>query len=281
MKFTYFPNYAARNSHPVINAFVNGCRRLGFVAVANDMTADAAVIWSQLWAGKMVGNRVIWNHFRNSGRPVIVLEVGLLKRNTTWKVGVNGTGHGCYNLTVTHSHRAAELGLDLVPWRTPGSEILIAVQRSDSEQWTGQPDMQSWLQQMVRTVRSVSDRSIAIRLHPRQTRVDIPKGCTVNIAKPVTGTYDDFDFARALQNAWAVINHNSAPGSQSIMQGVPAFVHTSSLAWPVTAGEVLEIENPRRPDRQQWIETVSHSEWTVAEISTGQPLHRLLPLINT
>lgn len=280
MKFTYFPNYAARNALPVINAFVNGCRRLGFVAVPNDMTADAAVIWSQLWAGKMVGNRAIWNHFRSSGRPVIVLEVGLLNRNTTWKVGVNGTGTGCYNLAVTHKHRSAKLGLGLQPWHTQGSQVLIAAQRYDSEQWAGQPDVESWLNQLVRTVRGVSDRPIAIRLHPRQSRIRIPKGCTVNMAQPVTGTYDDFDFAHALQDVWAVISHNSAPGSQSIMLGVPAFVDQSSLAWPVTAGHVLDIENPRRAERELWMEMISHSEWTVAEISTGQPLHRLLPLIN-
>ena len=204
----------------------------------------------------------------------------MLKRNITWKVGVNGTGTGCYNLSLTHKNRPAGLGLTLTPWSRQGSEILIAVQRSDSQQWAGQPSVQTWLEQTVCSVRSVTDRPIAIRCHPRQ-RITIPEGCRADIPVQVPGTYDDFDLTRSLGNAWALINHNSGPGSQSVMAGIPAFVDPSSLAWPVAAGELHGIENPLRPDRQQWLEQLSHSEWTEDEIATGQPLHRLLPLINT
>lgn len=280
MKLAYFPNYAAKNSSPVIDAFIRGCAKIGITVVQNDMSADVAMIWSQLWAGRMAGNRMIWNTFRSNNRPVIVLEVGMLKRNVTWKVGVNGTGTGCYNLAQTYSNRAAHLGVALRPWTGQGSEILIAVQRSDSQQWVGQCSMQTWLEQTIQTVRTVTDRPIAIRCHPRQ-KIAVPQCCRADIPIQVPGTYDDFDFVQGLVDIWAVINHNSGPGCQSIMSGVPAFVDRSSLAWPVAAGRLQEIETPRRPDRQRWLEQISHSEWTVDEIITGQPLHRLLPLINT
>jgi hypothetical protein len=79
-----------------------------------------------------------------------------------------------------------------------------------------------------------------------------------------------------LKTTWAVINHNSGPGSQAIINGVPAFVGASSLAAPVGNLDLSQIENPLRPDRTQWIEQLAHTEWTTAEIESGVPLKRLL-----
>ena len=32
----------------------------------------------------------IWNAYRDKNKPVIVVEVGGIKRNETWKIGING-----------------------------------------------------------------------------------------------------------------------------------------------------------------------------------------------
>jgi hypothetical protein len=90
-------------------------------------------------------------------------------------------------------------------------------------------------------------------------------------------TYDDFDFSRALSNAWAVINWNSGPGSQAIMSGIPAFVGATSLAAPVANLDWSQIETPVRPDRSEWLINLAHTEWTCAELATGQPIARLFP----
>ena len=58
--------------------------------VENDMDADAALIWSVLWHGKMSANKCVWDHYRAQNKPVIVIEVGGLNRNQTWKLGING-----------------------------------------------------------------------------------------------------------------------------------------------------------------------------------------------
>ena len=73
-----------------------------------------------------------------------------------------------------------------------------------------------------------------------------------------------------------MVNWNSGPGSQAVLNGVPAFVGGSSLAAPVGNLDLANIENPARPDRTQWLEQLAHSEWTLAEIETGDPLSRLL-----
>ena len=35
-------------------------------------------------------NKDIWEHFRTQNKNVLVIEVGGIKRNNTWKVGLNG-----------------------------------------------------------------------------------------------------------------------------------------------------------------------------------------------
>jgi hypothetical protein len=118
------------------------------------------------------------------------------------------------------------------PWTNAGYNIVIAAQRSDSEQWAGQPPTVAWLTETANTIRKYTDRPIVIRPHPRQRISDIP-GCVIEMPRPIQGTYDSFDYDRCLSTAWAVVNHNSGPGSQAVLNGVPAFVDSSSLAAPV------------------------------------------------
>ena len=93
MRFGIFNKFGALNSQPVFEAFELGLKQLGLEYQSHDVNADVAVIWSQVWAGRMQGNQQVWQYFRNNHRPVVVLEVGLLDRGKTWKVGVNGTGN--------------------------------------------------------------------------------------------------------------------------------------------------------------------------------------------
>jgi hypothetical protein len=224
----------------------------------------------------MQGNQQVWQYFRNNRRPVVVLEVGLLDRGKTWKVGVNGTGNTAYWGQEQDASRVDQLGLALKPWRSTGSNIVIAAQRSDSEQWHEQPDAATWVANTIKQVQAHSNRPIILRTHPRQ-RVVPPLGCTYQVPQKLANSYDDFDFDQCLQDAWAVINWNSGPGVQAAIAGVPVFVGASSLAAPVGNQDLSQIEKPVRPDRANWLVDVAHTEWSVEEIATGYPIKRLLP----
>lgn len=276
MDFGIFKTYGAHNSPPVFNAFCQGLNQLGLKWSDSDYSADVAVIWSVVWAGRMHANINVWQQFRMSKRPVVVLEVGMLHRGHTWKMGVNGTGGDAYWGQGIDAARPEKLDIQLKPWQTTGNNIVIAVQRHDSEQWLHQPDINQWTANTVRRIQKVSDRPIVLRKHPRQ-QISIPTGCTLDTPKQLFGTYDTFDFTNALSNAWAVVNWNSGPGSQAIINGVPAFVGSSSLAAPVGNLDVTNIEKPLRPDRSQWLVNICHTEWTIDEIASGYPMSRLLP----
>lgn len=278
MRFSIYDNFGARNSGAVFAAFRKGLESLGFRHVSHDSTADVAVIWSVVWAGRMKPNQQVWQQFRDRGRPVIVLEVGMLDRGRTWKMAVNGTGSYAFHGHGIDLDRPKKLGINISPWRSTGDHVVVCTQRTDSLQWQGQPDVAAWLTDLRDRLRLYTQRPLRLRPHPRQ-RVPVIAGFDIDPPKSLAGTYDSFDLDHGLQQAWAVINHNSGPGVQAVLQGVPAFVDASSLAAPVANQNIANIESPVRPDRGHWVLQLCHTEWTLEEIATGWPIQRLLPIL--
>lgn len=274
MNISIFNKFGALNSGPVFEAFRNGCKKHRIRVTEHNMSADVAVIWSQLWTGRMAPNKAVWDEFTATGRPVIVLEVGQLNRGVSWKMGINGVNARGWFGEGTEPGRAKKLAVRLQPWHQ-GDHILIAMQRSDSEQWTGLPPAQQWLDQTIARIREQTDRAIVVRPHPRQ-KLQPKMGVKFQMPLSLRGTYDEFDFRPSLNKAWAVVNENSGPGSQAVLDGVPAFVGAYSMAAPVANLDYALIEKPRMPDRTAWLDELCHTEWTLGEIATGGPIGRLL-----
>jgi hypothetical protein len=274
INISIFNQFGALNSVPVFSALQEGCKKNRVRVTEHDMNADVAVIWSQLWAGRMAPNQQVWQEFTSTGRPVIVMEVGQLMRGVTWKMGINGVNARAWWGEGTDPDRPKKLAMRLQPWHQ-GDHILIAMQRTDSEQWAGLPPAEQWLRQTVDRIREHTDRPIVVRPHPRQKLPYMP-GIRVQQPLSLRGTYDEFDFRRNLGSAWAVVNENSGPGSQAVLDGVPAFVGAYSMAAPVANSDFACIEKPLMPDRAEWLEQLCHTEWTVSEIRSGLPIGRLM-----
>ena len=278
MKFSLWTQYGALNSKPVFDAFRQGCHSLGFETVDNN-DADVDVIWSVLFNGRMAANKAIWEKARAASKPVIVLEVGGIKRGTTWKVGLNGINRDAYfGDCGNNSSRADSLGLTLKPWRTDGKHILICGQHDKSLQWQGMPNMSQWVMQTIESVQRHSTRSIIFRAHPR-CRLEAIERQYRNVYRQepnkINGSYDDYDIQ--FDNIHATVSYSSNPGIHSVLNGVPAFVGPASLAYDVgnDIDFMHDIEAPLTPDRQQWLNDYAHTEWTVEEISQGLPIKQL------
>jgi hypothetical protein len=279
MKFSLWTQYGALNSKPVFDAFRTGARLLGYDCVDNSDNADVDVIWSVLWNGRMANNKAIWDRAMAQSKPVVVLEVGGIKRGTTWKVGLNGINRsGYFGDSNNNADRAASLGLSFKPWRTNGEYILIAGQHDKSLQWQGMPRMSNWVINTITEIRKHSDRPILFRPHPRCPLPHIEhefKNVRRQDPRHVKGTYDDFDMS--FSNIYATVSYSSNPGIHSVLEGVPAFVGPASLAYDA-ANDIdflHDINNPYMPDRTQWLNDYAWTEFTVEEIATGLPLKRL------
>jgi len=277
MKLAYFPKHTALNAAPVMQAFLDGCRANEIQPIQDSMDADIAVIWSLVWAGRMHKNKQVWDEYRNTNRSVIVLEVGMLQRGSTWKLGLNGVNNTAYPWANNHDDsRANQLGLELKPWTNSGDNVIVCTQRTDSEQWSGQSELNQWIIDTVSAIKQFSDRKVIVRPHPRFIPKKLPSTINIQLPRSILGTYDSFDFANGILDAWAVVNHNSGPGTQAILNGVPAFVGTTSLASPVANFDLADIEKPLRPERQQWLNDLAYTEWTIKEIQQGLPIKLLL-----
>ena len=291
MIFCLYTDNGAMNSKPVFEAFAKSIIDAGHKVIYNEPyrvfdhydNYDVAVIWSVLWNGKMSKNKTVWEQNRMLNKPVIVLEVGGIKRGTTWKVGLNGINKDAYFGDVgMDSSRAISLGIKLKPWRTQGKYILVCGQHDKSLQWQNMPRMSNWFLDTYDEIRKHSDRPIIFRPHPRCRLEHIERGLkhvTRQEPQHVNGTYDSFDMG--FNDIHCTISYSSNPGIHSIIEGVPAFVSTHSLAYDV-ANDIdflHDIENPLMPDRQQWLNDYAHTEYTVDEISQGIPLKCLTSLL--
>ena len=275
MKFSLWTDYGALNSKPVFDAFANSLNDSGHTVVYNDSSADVDVIWSVLFHGRMARNRQVWQH----DKPTVVLEVGGINRGVTWKVGLNGINRdGYFGDGDNDNSRSNDLGLLLKPWRTHGEYILICGQHDKSLQWQNMPPMSNWFLETYDEIRKHTERPILFRPHPRCQLPHIERGLkNVHRQQPrkISGSYDDYDMD--FNDIWATISYSSNPGIHSILNGVPAFVGTSSLAY-AAANDIdflHDIEQPFMPDRQQWLNDYAHTEYTLEEIAQGIPLNYL------
>ena len=275
MKFSLWTHNGALNSAPVFDAFAHSLLAAGHDVSYNNTNSDVNVIWSVLWNGRMARNEAVWHQ----DKPTIVLEVGGIQRGTTWKVGLNGINRDAYfGPTGMDGVRVRNLGLELKPWRKDGECILICGQHDKSLQWQGMPPMSNWVMNTIEQIRTHTNRPIIFRPHPRCPLPYIEKEFkNVYRQNPtkIDGTYDDYDVDYS--NIHATISYSSNPGIHSILNGVPAFVSTHSLAYD--AGNDIDflhdIETPSMPDRTQWLNDYAHTEYTIEEISQGIPLKNL------
>ena len=272
----YFPLQAAGNSGPVMAAMLESLHGAGIRSEENSMTSDAVIIWSVLWSGRMAKNREIYQHYSNHGRPVIVIDIGSLRRGITWKVAVNNiTALGHYGHTQDLDwDRPARLGVNMGTVHRSGSHIVIAAQNSASLQVQDLHSIESWISQQIDEIRKHTDRAIRVRPHPRSRLAvsQLPTNVTVEFPRPVPNTYDSFDMQF---DCHAMVNYNSGPGIQAAVQGVRPIVDSSSLAYPVSVS-MQDIERSYDINRDQWLVEICHTEYTVEEISQGLWLKRLL-----
>lgn len=271
MKISHFPNQAALNSPPIITAFLDSCRAQGWEVVQNSLDADAVVIWSVLWAGRMRANQQVYEHYRKLNKPVFILEVGNLIRGTTWRVAVNNVnGTGIFG----QSSRPNLLKVQLRtrPNLLKAQSILIACQRGDSLQWDRQPTVSIWVNNTVAQLRKYTQRPIVVRPHPRFPITGLSKDIFVEPPQAILDSYDGWDLD--YQNYHCVVNHNSGPGIQAVINDVPVICDASSLAADMSIAH-SEIENPPSKDRQAWFADLCQKEYLIEEIAAGVPLIKL------
>ena len=274
MRVAYFPNQCALNSIPVMQAVLDSLRSAGHTIEENSLGADAAIIWSALWSGRMAPNKQVYENYRAQGKSVIIVDVGALHRGKTWKIAVNHINRlGYYGHTENlDMDRPKKLGINLAVNFSKNPAILIAAQHRYSLQLANQHH-EDWIMEQVEEIRQESDRPIVIRPHPRSPLNMASLNNTITIENPqkVADTYDSFNMHFDYH---AVVNYCSSPGIQAAISGTRPIVGTYSLALPVSVA-ITDLDKPYEVDRDHWLVEICHTEYTVNEIEQGLWINRI------
>jgi len=280
MKISVYTKFGPINSKKVFDAFIESLKNAGDeVQLNEDKNSDVAVIWSVLWQGRMIGYQKIWNECQNKNKPVVVLEVGGIKRNETFKIGINGVNREAdFANQHVDAERWKKFNIELKPWQSTGDIIIICGQHHRSHQWRNNPSMNIWFEQQINDIRKYTTRPILVRPHPRNpVGIDLKKWKNVSYKPPQRdyNTIDDTDFKEILKHAWAIINHSSNPAMTAVFNGIPVFVSEASLSYDVGNTSLANINNPKMPGRQTWANRLAYTEWTTEEIKQGLPWKRI------
>jgi len=275
-----FPDYVSVAGRSVCRDFIDSARKDGVAVVENQMDADLAVIWSVLWQGRMKGNKNVYHTYRSQNKPVIIIEVGALKRNVTWKICVNETSiAGSYWPQETwNSNRKSSMLNNFAP-TARGADILICGQNPHSHNWPVQFSVEDWVIACVREIRAATDRQIHIRPHPRHG-LTLPNSLTSLVQTAQYTFKDDTDFSQILGNYWAVVNYNSYTGIQARLHHCNAVVNNTSLAASVSHTSISDVESALPAPSDQWLDQIAHTEFYESEIANGTAWHIIKPLLN-
>lgn len=283
MLISYFPEQVSLAGRRIIEKFVSVVAQTDNVTT-NSRDADAAIIWSVLWNGRMKPNQAIYEHYRQRAKPVIILETGNIIRGQTYKVCVNNINkQGTHAIpTEPLTHRAARFGsvISRIPM---GNDIIVCGQQQFSLLWQGQPRPEQWAENIITNIRNHTQRPIVIRPHPRQQLVDFRtvsrKFKNVSVKDPIKNYREDSsDFVKILNTARCIVGHNSGCLIEAGLRSIPVICHGSSLSTDISIS-YERIESDTAVDTSAWTSFIQHTEWFEDEIASGVPWQILRPKI--
>lgn len=163
-----------------------------------------------------------------------------------------------------------KLNIQLKPYQTTGSNILLCCQRDGGWSMDNKPLMQ-WLITTIQQIRKYSDRTIVVRFHPGDKKIQTHKRSMARYRLPNVIISHSPDLLQDFSNAYCVINYNSSPAIAAAVEGIPTIVldPARSQASEVSNHSLENINNLQRFDRSKWIHKMSMMHWTLDELKDG------------
>jgi hypothetical protein len=155
------------------------------------------------------------------------------------------------------SDRWQRLGKQIRPWKTDGRKILIAAPDAKPCKFYG-IDLDQWIATTVAEIKQHTDRPIEIRQRPAD-RIDRKQNVPL-----VQALQDD---------VYALVTFNSIAATESILNGIPAFVTAPcNAAMPVSLIDLSRIDSPYYPDSDKvhaWACHLAYGQFHTDELKNG------------
>jgi hypothetical protein len=154
---------------------------------------------------------------------------------------------GCGN---AKPERWERLGLEIKPWRTIGSHILVCPpDQLYGELWG--IDVVKWRNDVLGQLERATDRPVVVR--DRSSAKDPNRPLAADLA-----------------NCWALVTCTSNIAVDALIAGVPVFCTHPCSAYDMGTPILGSIEEPiMREDRLRWAQVLAANQWTLPEMSSG------------
>ena len=288
------PRIADRNRKvEVLQAFAQGAQAHGArVLIQTELqVVDCRLAVILGWVGTTIrGSHIqlrqnVINHQLRTGHHVMPVDASCFKfvdaDSYFLRYSLDGVFYNTNNYANAGSNNTkwqqiqCNLNLTLAPWRSQGSHVLVCLQRDGGWSMKG-TNMVNWTRQTVQRLRSMTNRPIVIRPHPKHkiNLTELTSLPGVSESRPGSTLQQD------LSNAWAAVFCNSSSSVAAVLAGVPVFADDDDcVAWDVANKDLAQIESPAMPDRTQWLNDLSAAHWTDDESRSGAIYQHFLPFI--
>ena len=185
------------------------------------------------------------------------------KFNDIWyRIIVNNTQKNFISKSQKYEDRYKEIckttskGITLKKWRPNGNHILVIPPSYHTAKWYS-IDRAVWESDIVAKLKRHTDREIRIR-HKYIGNMDVGN----KIRKPLE---------EDLRDCWAMVSWHSMCAVEAVLNGVPSFTSEHSPAKPVSLNlsHLDCIEEPHKPDREQWLYSLLGAQFTLKEMKSG------------
>lgn len=206
---------------------------------------------------------VIRNVYNSIGVRCVVIDYGYLRRvngvrdfeTGHWQVGVDRLGWLCPD--EMPADRFDRLGIELKPGPRDGRAVYVCGQHAgDPSHGLDAKGIAAWARGAMRAASETTDKPVIWRPHP-DSPVEIEGAATS------AGPLDWRDVHR-------IVTINSNIGNEALIEGVRVSC-APSASYAYLAGEPY----PDHQKRLRHFHRLAYSQWTLAEIETGEPFRFL------
>ncbi len=274
----------------VLESFAKGCGG-EITNSGNTKNYDCAVIFGSYKKERGRSQHRGKGKIIESGMPYVQLETQLIGRpidtafHSEFRVGVNGflwddAKWGFEHIQSDRSQKVFERnGYDpTIAWRDDGDYILLCMQKVGDASLRGQ-DVFAWTEKTINEIRSYTQRKIIVRPHPLYRKSSLHKALKENLLKISDVHWQEADvtstgfvpIAEQLKNAWCTVTYTSGTGIDAVLDGVPNIACDSgSMVYDVSSKDLSSIEKPFRGDKSEWVNKISHCQWSIDEFESGE-----------
>ena len=253
------------------DACLKGLQAAGFEIapqLARPKPGDLVVVWNRYGNYETEALR-----FEAAGAAVIVMENGYLgHREDEFRKLFSANGEQLYAMALDHHNGAGrwhvgepgrwrEQGIEVKPWRADGEHVLVLPQRGIGPPGVAMPA--GWSEKTFARLRAMTKRKVVVRGHPGNAPTVAP-------------------LERDLEGCWCAVTWGSGAGLKAICAACPCSIDFAKwIGEPAAmALQDADIEWPRDSDqaREYMLDRLAWAQFTVSEISTGEPFKRLMAI---